>query len=616
MATENQVHSEVEKCRGVLEGVAKNVADRLYGPHGPPLGTSFENLERTALLLGRVVQKHFLDLALARQATAFAPVKPDPSSPSRPALLCPSCGRDGLPRDPEPRILHSRAGEAEWLEPQLYCPKCRKAFFPQSKSLGLDLGHYSSALLDLICYAGANKISFREASLDLDKLGGVSVQEKQVERLSKRIGAERLVERDAQVACFVDLPLAERCDGVPAGVVGPSKEQVAVVMADAGMLQLRPSAVPASESNALPSPTDSANALDAQQGTIENAPGQDKVAVDQDAEDDDPDQDKPPTGRHWHEDKVGLVLTMRSAVHENDPCPFVPETFLDADRVAKIVRGLKKSATLSAEDEAEAGAGEEAASKEVASEESASKEAASKEAVGEEPEAAPEYEGPKLEKRQVVATRKSWPLFGPILATAAWLAGFAKAERKAFVADGARAIWGVWRARFSSYVPVLDFIHAMSYVYAAAKAVGESPTAGWNLYAEWITWVWQGKVSRVIEKLQEWQKEHGKPAKGEAKTSTASVVARVLGYLQNNKDKMKYDEYRKQGLPIVSSLVESMVKQISRRVKGTEKFWGEEGAEAILQLRADYLSDGEVMEQFWQRRQSAASGQRPYRASH
>jgi len=63
--------------------------------------------------------------------------------------------------------------------------------------------------------------------------------------------------------------------------------------------------------------------------------------------------------------------------------------------------------------------------------------------------------------------------------------------------------------------------------------------------------------------------------------------------------RLKYADYRRLGLPIVSSLVESMVKQINRRVKGTEKFWGEEGAEAILQLRADYLSDGDVMEEFW-----------------
>jgi hypothetical protein len=62
----------------------------------------------------------------------------------------------------------------------------------------------------------------------------------------------------------------------------------------------------------------------------------------------------------------------------------------------------------------------------------------------------------------------------------------------------------------------------------------------------------------------------------------------------------------------MSSHVESTVKQINYRVKGTEKFWTEEGAEALLQLRADYLSDDEPMEAFWQRRQDAATGQRRY----
>jgi hypothetical protein len=44
-------------------------------------------------------------------------------------------------------------------------------------------------------------------------------------------------------------------------------------------------------------------------------------------------------------------------------------------------------------------------------------------------------------------------------------------------------------------------------------------------------------------------------------------------------------------------------------VKGTEKLWREGGAEPILQLRADYLSEGEPMSAFWQRRQASESGQ-------
>ena len=63
----------------------------------------------------------------------------------------------------------------------------------------------------------------------------------------------------------------------------------------------------------------------------------------------------------------------------------------------------------------------------------------------------------------------------------------------------------------------------------------------------------------------------------------------------------------------MTAYVESAVKQVSRRVKGTEKFWGEAGAEAILQLRADYLSDTTLLDAFWTRREERATGQRSYR---
>jgi hypothetical protein len=584
MATLEKSPSEVDKCDFFLQGTAKNLADRLYGPQGPPAGTSLTHLEAIADRLTRSLRKRFLDLVLARQSAAFHDALPAD------LRLCSSCGRDTVACDPEPRLVHSRAGVIEWLEPQRYCGRCRKAFFPQSKSLGIDLGHYSPSLLNLICYAGANKPSFREASLDLDKIGNVSVHEKQVERLSKRIGAERLAERDAEVVRFLALPLAQRCDSVPDGVPAPAQEQVAVIMADAGMLQLRDadtSAVSVAAEHGSAPPPDPADEL------VDTLPLANDDGHDQDQ--DDPDQEQAPAGRHWHEDKVGLVLTMRSSVCQSDPCPDVPKTFVDADRVGKIVRGLKKAAPLKEDDEAATADAEP------------SQEPARDEAV--------EYEGPQLQRRRVVASRRSWPSFGPLLAMAAWRAGFAQASRKAFVADGARAIWRLWRARFSSYVPILDFIHALSYVYTAAKAVGEDAVAGWVLYAEWIQQVWQGQVSAVIATLETWQQQHGVPDQAATETSPRQVVNKALNYLRNNHTKMKYDEYRKQGLPIVSSLVESMVKQIGRRVKGTEKFWGEAGAEAILQLRADYLSDGDVLGQFWQRRQAAATGQRSYRTT-
>jgi hypothetical protein len=589
MALLQKTPTEVENCRFLLQGAVKNLADRLYGPEGPVWRTSFTHLEKVAVQLGGSLQNSLLAVLLARQAASFH------AAPPADACQCPRCGGDTLARDPEPRLLHTCVGDAEWAEPHRHCGACRKAFFPQSQALGIDQGHYSPSVLDLVCYAGANKPSFREASLDLDKLADLDVSEKQIERLCQRIGAERLAERDAQVAAFKAMSLVERKEGIPDGVVPPGAEQVAAVMANAGMMQVRNRAAQDSkrqQEGALGNAAARAAAVADADADEDDADTDEDEADEDEADEDEADEDEAKPSGHWREDKVGLVLTMKSQIHNTDPCPEIPKTFLDPERVCKIVRGLKKSAALVAED------------KEVADASAERLEAVQQ---------AQEYEGPKLENRQVVASRQAWPLFGTILASVAWMAGFAKAERRAFVADGARAIWKVWRARFSSYVPILDFIHAMSYVYLAAKVVGGDAVRGWMVYTKWIGWVWQGKVSKVIEKLENWQQRHGKPEKGEAETSPRSVVAKTLRYLRNNQGKMKYSEYRQKGLPIVSSLVESMVKQISRRVKGTEKFWGEKGAEAILQLRADYLSDGEVMEHFWERRQTAATGQRQYR---
>jgi len=56
---------------------------------------------------------------------------------------------------------------------------------------------------------------------------------------------------------------------------------------------------------------------------------------------------------------------------------------------------------------------------------------------------------------------------------------------------------------------------------------------------------------------------------------------------------MNYPAYRSAGLPTTSCLIESQVKEINHRVKGTEKFWNDgDSGDAILHLRAAIISDG------------------------
>jgi hypothetical protein len=282
---------------------------------------------------------------------------------------------------------------------------------------------------------------------------------------------------------------------------------------------------------------------------------------------------------------------MRSEVSAADPCPEIPPSFLDAARIPELVREL---------------------SRHVAPPEDAAGAAADPEPTEEAVRDEPSYQPPPVGKRKVLASRLTWPRFAPLLAAAAWAWGFQGAARKAFVGDGSANHWRLQRRFFGTFVPILDFIHALSYVYAAATA-GRPRAAGWVCYRQWIGWVWQGQVTDVLTALEGRQAELGRPEEDEPETSPRQVVERALTYLRNQQGKMHYADYRRQGLPITSSLMESVVKQINRRVKGTEKFWSEPGAEAILQLRADQLSDDQPLEGFWQRRQEAATGQRRYR---
>jgi len=292
---------------------------------------------------------------------------------------------------------------------------------------------------------------------------------------------------------------------------------------------------------------------------------------------------------HWREDKIGLLMTMTSEEAKADPCPTIPETFVNPWRIIKLARELKKGRA----------AGGDAVADPLESEAAGASES-------------PEYTPPAVRVKSMVATRQKAASFGTMLAAAAWARGFYGAQRKAFVADGAETNWTIQKRWFSDFVAILDFIHALSYVFAAALA-GRGFAAGWEVYVRWIGWGWQGQVAKVIQELEQRQAELGMPAGEESESSPKQVVADALGYLRNNQHRMRYDDYRRLGLPITSSHVESTVKQFNRRVKGTEKFWSEEGAETLLQLRADYLSETEPMEKFWEDRQQKATGRRLYR---
>jgi hypothetical protein len=292
-------------------------------------------------------------------------------------------------------------------------------------------------------------------------------------------------------------------------------------------------------------------------------------------------KDRPAREKHWREDKVGCLLSMSGEMHLSDPTPELPEWLATSSAVAELAKMAEKQRVFDVSESMESQAMET-------------------------PDKA-SYPSPKLVSREVVASSADAESFGCQLAARAWQRGFPSAERQAFVADGAHANWTIQRKHFSRATPILDLMHALSYAFSAALTVPEK-----DVYRHWAEWIWRGDVDRVIAALRERQLQIGKPPAEASPTDPRERVDRALTYYEYHRLRMNYPEYRRLGLPLTSSHIESTIKQINRRVKGSEKFWSKSTSEAVLQLRADYLSDSAPLASFWLRHQSRQTGVNTY----
>jgi hypothetical protein len=113
----------IAEVRQYVMGVAKSLVDRLYGGDGPALGTTISSLEQTIELVRTALSEQMLHLALSRQSLACSSAPPE-------SVCCPTCQRPTEACDPEPRVVTTAVGRADWLEPHHFCHNCRKAFFP------------------------------------------------------------------------------------------------------------------------------------------------------------------------------------------------------------------------------------------------------------------------------------------------------------------------------------------------------------------------------------------------------------------------------------------------------------------------------------------------------
>ena len=167
---------------------------------------------------------------------------------------------------------------------------------------------------------------------------------------------------------------------------------------------------------------------------------------------------------------------------------------------------------------------------------------------------------------------------------------FMAADKRAFLGDGQAWNWSLQQAHFPDFVPILDFIHVLTYLYRASLALRSQPAEVWSCYSRLATACWQGRAQEVTDALQAWLSEQGLAAAELEASDPRQAVIDAARYLTNNLSRMHYPDYRRAGLPLTSALMESLVKEVNYRVKGTEMFWNDP-AGAILSWRGWALHD-------------------------
>jgi hypothetical protein len=206
---------------------------------------------------------------------------------------------------------------------------------------------------------------------------------------------------------------------------------------------------------------------------------------------------------------------------------------------------------------------------------------------------------PKPQHKEVWATlpRDETPGSG-IACAFAWivgelfLRGRAKGENKnkplAYLSDGQEALWEARREWLPARgVNILDLLHVTPRLWKAAHVFHREGSSEAEAFVrERVLRVLQGKASGVIRGLREMATKH------ELTGSKKRTITSVCAYLEANLDRMRYDEYLREGYPIASGAVEGACRHLVKdRMERAGMHWTIVGAQAMLDVRSIHVSD-------------------------
>ena len=184
--------------------------------------------------------------------------------------------------------------------------------------------------------------------------------------------------------------------------------------------------------------------------------------------------------------------------------------------------------------------------------------------------------------------------FGRRLYAEAWQRGWARTDKKVVLGDGAEWIWNQANLHFPEATQIVDLYHAREHLWSLGAKLypNDSPAQ-----KRWVMVrkdkLDEGKIERLVALLRSQAASH--PALAEDLRTEAN-------YFEDNKERMRYPKFRKQGLFVGSGVIEAGCKTVLGRLKRSGMFWTVRGANAIIALRCSQISG--KFENYWEARRA------------
>jgi len=165
------------------------------------------------------------------------------------------------------------------------------------------------------------------------------------------------------------------------------------------------------------------------------------------------------------------------------------------------------------------------------------------------------------------------------------------------VMDGALYLWALFKDVFKDIenkVLILDIIHVLEYIWIIAHIKHKEGSAEGKKYVyKKLLLILQGKVASYIMELQR------EMLSKKWKKTQSDKFLKVIIYLKNHKEYMKYDQYLAEGYPIGSGVVESACSHVVKdRMEISGARWGINGSESILKLRS--VAKSKDWDEYWE----------------